>query len=169
MPEERSKPLETGLSTEQTKTISIAVQAIVAPVMENIGKILQNNTQAMERIAAAQQLMSARISELEKQMRLKTPFSRAQEKHVNDAIRQRAREILDGKGFGEDRKAVTKLAGIIRKSVLARYGVDSLREAPAYDYETALEQVKLWNNLVAIRDVVKGAIAMAGSEARKDG
>ena len=148
---------ETALSTEQVQAISIAVQGIVAPVMEQIGKILERNSQAMERIAASQQLMSARISELEKQVRLKTPMSRSQERHLNDAIRQRAREILDGKGCGDDKKAVNRLAGMIRKSVLARYGVDSLREAPAYDYEVAMEQAESWNDLMAIRDVVKEA------------
>lgn len=157
MDNELSRGKGTALSTEQTQAISIAVQEIVGPVMERIGKILENNTQAMEQIAATQHLMSTRISDLEKQVRLKTPFSRAQEKHLGDAIRQRAREILDGKGFGEDRKALTKLTGIIRKSVLARYGVDSLREVPAYDYETALEQVSRWNNLITIRDITKEA------------
>lgn len=157
MSNEIIKAQETALSTEQVQAISIAVQGIVAPVMEQIGKILERNSQAMERIAASQQLMSARISELEKQVRLKTPMSRSQERHLNDAIRQRAREILDGKGYGDDKKAVNRLAGMIRKSVLARYGVDSLREAPAYDYDVAMEQAGSWNDLMAIRDVVKEA------------
>lgn len=52
---------------------------------------------------------------------------------------------------------MTKLGGIIRKSLLARYGVDSLREAPAYDYGVAMEQVQGWNNFLAVRDVVKEA------------
>ena len=155
---------ETALSNEQVQAISIAVQGIVAPVMEQIGKILEHNTQAMERIAATQQLMSARISELEKQVRLKTPMSRSQERHLNDAIRQRARELMDAKGYGEDKKAVNRLAGMIRRSVLARYGVDSLREAPAYDYDVAMEQAENWNDLLAIRDVAKEARQRAETE-----
>ena len=141
----------------QIKIVSAVVQEMMAPVMRNIGEILERNNQAMERIAATQQMMSQRISDLEKQVRLKTPFSKAQEKYINDSIRMRARELLDSKGFSEDKKAVAKLGGHIRKSVLARYGVDSLREAPAYDYETALEQVRGWNDLLVIRDVVKEA------------
>lgn len=137
--------------------LATVVQQILAPVMEQIGGILEKTNQAMERIAATQQMMSSRISELEKQVRLKTPFSRTQEKCANDAIRQRARELLDPKGYAEDRRTVTKLAGTIRKSVLTRYGISSLREAPAYDYETVLKQVAIWNDLLTVRSIVREA------------
>lgn len=168
MNEIMNKP-ETSMNAEQIQVVSAVVREMMAPVMENIGKILQHNTEAMERIAATQQMMSTRISDLEKQVRLKTPMSRAQEKRINDAIRQRARELLDEKHYADDKKAVTKLGGMIRKSVLTRYGVDSLREAPAYDYDVALEQVKNWRDMLAIRDVSKEAreraeMAMAAAE-----
>lgn len=145
------------MTEAQMQYISAMMQQMMAPVMENIGKILERNNQAMERIAATQQMMSARISDLEKQVRLKTPLSRAQEQYVNHAVRARARELLEGRGFCDDRRAVTKLGGMIRKSILERYGVTSLREAPAYDYETALDHVKYWNNPAVIREVAKEA------------
>jgi len=164
------------VTPEHIQIVSTIVQEMMAPVMENLGLILERNNQAMERIAATQQMMSTRISDLEKQVRLKTPMSRAQERCINDAIRGRARELLDGKGYADDPKAMRKLTGLIRKNVLTRYGVDSLREAPAYDYETALEQVKLWNDLPALRDVVKearkreeAALALAEQSACEDG
>ena len=72
-------------------------------------------------------------------------------------VRAHARELLDGKGFADDKKAVTKLGSAIRRSVLTRWGVSSLREAPAYDYETALKQIAMWNDHMTIRDVVKEA------------
>lgn len=142
---------------EQIQLVTALVQQMMAPVMENIGTILERNSQAMERIAATQQMMSTRISELEKQVRLKTPMSRAQENYINGAVRARARELLESRGYADDKKAVTKLGGMIRKSILTRYGVNSLREAPAYDYETALDQIKFWNDLPSIRDVAKEA------------
>lgn len=145
------------LSEEQTGMISVVIKEMMAPVMEQIAAILERNNQAMERIAATQQMMSARISDLEKQVRLKTPMSKSQEKCVNDAIRARARALLNNKGFADDKKAVTKLGAAIRKSVLCRYGVNSLREAPAYDYETALQVVNGWNDLLLLHDVVKEA------------
>ena len=155
------RPDEALVPTTQLATV---VQQMIAPVMEQIGAILERTNQAMERIAAAQTMMSSRIGDLEKQVRLKTPVSKTQEKCINDAIRTRARELLDGTGFAGDRKAVTKLSGAIRKSVLARNGYGSLREYPAYDYETAMKQIGMWNDLMVIRDVTKEARERAESE-----
>ena len=155
---------ENPISEEQASMISVVVKEMMAPVMEQIAGILERNNQAMERIAATQQMMSSRISDLEKQVRLKTPFSRTQEKCVNDAIRERARELLDAKGISGDRKAVNKLGTAIRKSVLARYGIGSLREAPAYDYETALKQVQMWNNRLTVQEIAREFREAAGNE-----
>lgn len=135
----------------------MVVRDIMAPLMESIGMMLKHNTEAMEQIAAAQQMTSQRIAELEKRVRLQTPMSRTQEKYIGDAIRARARELLEGKGYGEDKKAVTKLSAAIRRSVLTRWGVSGFREAPAYDYDTALRQIGMWNDLMIVRDVIKEA------------
>ena len=165
-----------AISEEQSGMIAVVVREMMAPVMEQMASILERNNQAMERIAATQQMMSTRISDLEKQVRLKTPMSKAQEKYINDSIRARARGILEGKGYADDKKAVSRLGAAIRKSVLTRYGVDSLREAPAYDYETALQIVNGWNDILVVRDVAKearkraeNALAMAESTESADG
>lgn len=129
------------------------VQQMMGPVIKSMGEILERNNQAMERIAATQQMMSTRISDLEKQVRLKTPMSKAQENYINTAIREKARALLEERGCVDDRKAVTKLGSMIRKCVLERYGVNSLREAPAYDYETALELVKYWDDIQAVKAI----------------
>ena len=147
----------TALSPETVEVVSVVVRDIMAPLMESIGKMLKHNTEAMEQIAAAQTLTSQRIADLEKRVRLQTPMTKTQEKYIGDAIRARARELLDAKGYADDKKAVTKLSGAIRKSVLTRWGVSSLREAPAYDYETALKQIGMWSDFMAIRDVTKEA------------
>lgn len=147
------------LSPETLETISLVVRDMLSPIMRSIGTMLEHNTQAMEQIAAAQQITSDRIAQLEKRVRLQTPMSKSQENCINAAIRARARELLDPRGFSDDKKAVTKLCGIIRKSVLARYGVGSLREAPAYDYETAMKQVGMWKDMLSIRDVEREARA----------
>ncbi len=159
-----------NLSPQTVEVVSVVVRDIMAPLMESIGKMLKHNTEAMEQIASAQQMTSQRIADLEKRVRLQTPMSRTQERYVSDAIRARARELLEGKGFADDKKAVTKLGNAIRKSVLTRWGVSSLREAPSYDYETALKQIGMWNDLIAVRDVTKEArkraehVAMAEAE-----
>ena len=154
---ELMKPEDMALSPQTVEVVSVVVRDIMAPLMESIGKMLKHNTEAMEQIAAAQTLTSQRIADLEKRVRLQTPMSRTQEKYIGDAIRARARELLDAKGYADDKKAVTKLSGAIRKSVLTRWGVSSLREAPAYDYETALKQIGMWSDFMAIRDVTKEA------------
>lgn len=157
---------ERGLTVPASQLATV-VQQMIAPVMEQIGGILEKTNQAMERVAATQQMMSARISDLEKQVRLKTPLSKTQEKYINDAIRARARELLEAKGVTGDRKALTKLGGAIRKSVLQRGGFASLRDYPAYDYETALKQVGMWNDLLAVREAVKEAkerVAPSGTD-----
>lgn len=161
-------PKGEGYGEDEVQIVAAVVRQIMAPVMESIGAILERNSQAMERIAASQQMMSARISELEKQVRLKTPMSRTQENYVNGAVRAKARELLEARGFVDDRKAVTQLGGMIRKSVLQRYGVSTLREAPAYDYETVLDQVRFWNDLPAIREVIREAEARKASECGSD-
>ena len=150
---------EDALTPETAKVVSLVVRDMMAPIMETIGKMLEHNTQAMEQIAAAQQITSERIASLEKRVRLQTPLSKSQENCINGAIRARARDLLDPRGYSEDKKAVTKLCGIIRKSVLARYGVGSLREAPAYDYDVAMKQIAMWNDRIALRDVEKEARA----------
>ena len=154
---ELMKPEDAALSPQTVEVVSVVVRDIMAPLMESIGKMLQHNTEAMEQIAAAQTLTSQRIADLEKRVRLQTPMTKTQEKYIGDAIRARARELLDAKGYADDKKAVTKLSGAIRKSVLTRWGVSSLREAPAYDYETALKQIGMWSDFMAIRDVTKEA------------
>lgn len=153
-----------NLSPETAEIVSVVVRDVMAPLMESIGKMLQHNNEAMEQIAAAQQMTSQRIADLEKRVRLQTPMSRTQEKYINDAIRNRARELLDNKGYADDKKAVSKLGAAIRKSVLTRWGVSALREAPSYDYETALKQIAIWSDLMAIRDVVKEARARAETD-----
>lgn len=46
---------------------------------------------------------------------------------------------------------------MIRKAVLARYGIGNLREIPRHEYSVAMSQISLWNDVLAVRDVVKDA------------
>lgn len=137
--------------------IADVIRGMMEPVMNSIAKLLKNNTEAMEQIAASQQAMSNRITDLEKQMRLQTPMTSKQVQYLNDAIRDRARELLDKRGYADDKKAVTKLGNAIRKSVLSRYGVGSLRDIPRHEYQVALNQIGMWNVIITIRDVEKEA------------
>jgi len=97
---------------------------------------------------------------LEKQVRLQTPVTDRQARYIADAAREKARELLDKKGV-DDKKAVTKLAGAIKKAVMARYGIGSLREVPRCEYTVAMSQIETWNSALTVLEIVKEARARA--------
>lgn len=128
------------------------VAEIISPVMKTIGKLLENNKAALEQLSSAQSVQNDRLEALEKQIRLQTLVTSKQVYYLNDAIRMRARELLDKRSVG-DKKAITKLGNLIRKSVLARYGVSSLRDVPKHEYNVALSQIGMWNDILSVRTV----------------
>ena len=132
------------------------ITELMRPVMQTIGKMLENNTAALEQLSSAQSIQNDRLEALERQIRLQTPVTSKQVTYLNDAIRQRARALLNKKGI-EDKKAITKLGGLIRKSVLSRYGISSVREIPKYEYSVALSQIEIWSDVLAVRDVIRDA------------
>lgn len=140
--------------------LSAMVTELIRPIMETIGRMLENNTEAIERLADSQTIQSDRLEALEKQIRLQTPVTNKQAAYIGDAIRARARELLDKKDIS-DAKAVKKLGNHIRKAVLMRYGIAGVREIPKHEYSVALSQIAMWNDMLIIRDIVK--------EAQKDG
>lgn len=125
---------------------------------------LEKTAADMERMAATQQLMAAKITDLERELRLRVPLSRTQEANIAAAIRRRARELLAQRGITGDRKALTALSARIRRAILDRYGVRTLREAPAYDYEVALEQAARWQDAAAIMDIAREARRRAADD-----
>ena len=128
------------------------VAEIISPVMKTIGKLLENNTAALEQLSSAQSVQNDRLEALEKQIRLQTLVTSKQVYYLNDAIRMRARELLDKRSVSHN-KAITKLGNLIRKSVLARYGVSSLRDVPKHEYNVALSQIGMWNDILSVRTV----------------
>ena len=128
------------------------VAEIISPAMKTIGKLLENNTAALEQLSSAQSVQNDRLEALEKQIRLQTLVTSKQVYYLNDAIRMRARELLDKRSVS-DNKAITKLGNLIRKSVLARYGVSSLRDVPKHEYNVALSQIGMWNDILSVRTV----------------
>ena len=143
-----------ALSQEQAQMIPALIQHMMGPLIEAMGKMLKNNTDALNQLAATQQIQADRLEALEKQIRLNTLVTPQQVKYINDAIRARARELLDKRGV-DDRKAVTKLGNALRKALLSRYGVGALHEIPKHEYSVAMSLVATWNDMLAVRDIVK--------------
>lgn len=143
-----------------TQVVAQVVEQIMRPLLESIGTLLKNNTEAMEQIATSQDVIRNRMEALEKQVRLQTPVTDRQARYLADAARAKARELLDKKQI-YDKKAITKLAGLIKKSVLARYGIGSLRETPRCEYPVAMSQIETWNSALTVLDIVREARARA--------
>lgn len=132
------------------------ITEMMRPVMQTIGKMLENNTAALEQLSAAQSVQNDRLEALEKQIRLQTKVDGKQVSYLNDAIKHKARELLDKRGI-DDSKATVKLGNAIRKAVLKRYGISTLREVPKHEYNVALNQIDMWSDMLTVRDVAKEA------------
>lgn len=145
-----------ALMPEHT-ALSAAMTEIMRPMMQAIGKMLEKNVEAMERLAATQTIQNDRLEALEKQIRLQTPITSKQAQYLNDAIRSKARELLDKRGLADDKKAVTKLGNAIRKDVLAREGIAGIREIPRHEYQVAMNQIEMWSKARTIMDVAREA------------
>lgn len=154
-------PVQQTIETEEKTEIIVdpsmlshIITELMRPVMQTIGKMLENNTAALEQLSSAQSIQNDRLEALEKQIRLQTPVTSKQVTYLNDAIRQRARALLDKKGI-DDKKATTKLGNAIRKAVLSRYGISSLREIPKHEYGVAMSQIEIWSDVLTVRDIAK--------------
>ena len=146
-----------------TEVVASVIEQLMRPLLESIGTMLKNNTEAVEQIASSQDVIRNRMEALEKQVRLQTPVTDRQARYLADSARMKARELLDKKGV-DDKKAVTKLAGIIKKSVNARYGIGSLREVPRCEYNVAMSQIETWNKALDVLDIVRDAKARAEAQ-----
>lgn len=141
----------------QVNLIAELVQQMLAPVVTSIAKALDNNTKAMEQMASAQMVQNDRMDALEKQVRLNTPVTAQQARYLNNAIKDRARKLLSDRKFADDKKAVTKLSGMIRKGLMAYYGITAMAEIPRHEYKVALGWIEMWNDFIKVADVIKDA------------
>ena len=132
------------------------ITQLMQPVMQTIGKMLENNTAALEQLSAAQSIQNDRLEALEKQIRLQTKVDGKQVGYLNDAIRRKSRRTLQGWEIDDD-KAVRQLGNRIRKAVLARYGVSTLRDVPKHEYNVAMQQIEMWSDVFDVSDIVKEA------------
>ena len=144
--------------------IGEVIQSVLSPVLETMAQLIAHNTEAMDRLAATQQVQTDRLEALERQVRLNTPVTPAQVRYFNDAIKKRAREALSKYDLDTDKKAVTKLAGAIRKATLTRVGAAALNEIPKHEYNVIIGQIQSWNDMLLIRDTIKEARERAEKE-----
>lgn len=156
------------LDQQTAAAISAAVQGIVTPVLNQLAEILKNNTEAIQTLAQQEKIQSNRLTALEKKIRLNTPITPAQGRYISAAIKKRAQEIAEKRGYAENTQSTKKLCGCIRKAVLSRYGIGSMSELPRCEYGTAMKQIELWNDLLAIRDVFRVSARKADSPDKQE-
>lgn len=148
---------EMGLSTMDSQMLGTVVQQLMAPMMETMAKLLQQNMEALKELSQTQKMQSDRLEAMEKQLRLNTLVTPAQEGYLKAEIKRRAEELLEKKGCGGDKKGTQALVRAIKKAVLGRYGVSALREIPKHEYGVAMSQIATWNDQVAVLKIVKEA------------
>lgn len=136
--------------------IGAVIAEIMRPVIAGMVQMLENNTAALEQLSAAQSIQNDRLEALEKQIRLQTPVTGRQASYLNDAMRKRARELLDKHGI-DDPATIKKLSSSIRRAVLSRYGIGSTREIPRHEYPVAMSQISMFNDALVIRDLIREA------------
>lgn len=150
-------PQTVAVSPEVAQALALMVQQIITPTMGTIGKLLEDNMKALKDLSQTQKLQSERMEAIEKQLRLNTLVTVTQERYLKAEIKKRAEELLTKKSLEEDRKAVTALGAVIRKSVLSRYGAGQLREIPRHEYSVAMSQIGSWNDQVELLKITKAA------------
>jgi len=148
--------LPAAITPEQAQLTSAVVQQMMGPLVEAMAKLLENNTAALNQLSQAQQIANDRLEALERQIRLNTPITRQQARYLSAAMKEHALEALDKYSIS-DAKAVNKLVKAIKKDVLADYGITVLEEIPKHEYNVAMHNIKTWNNMRIVRDVVKEA------------
>jgi len=155
------------------------IRQMMGPLVEAMAKLLENNTQALNQLSQAQQVQNDRLEALERQIRLNTPVTRAQARYIAGCCRERAKDLLDKSGAATA-WSVRKLTGVIKKDVLAIYGVTAMEEIPRHEYQVAMNSAKTWNSLRLLRETVKearrrvqedggGAEQIAGMDGEKAG
>lgn len=142
--------------------VGTMVQQMLHPVLESLATFMQHSTEALERIAVQNAMQTDRLEALEKQVRMSITMTNEQAKYLREAMKARAVELLakwenDEEGFypQRNRKAVTKLTGMIRKALLMRYGIRTITEAPRHEYDVALTFISLWDERLTVRDLAR--------------
>lgn len=142
---------------ESGEALGAMLKNILSPVMETIAQLLKNNTEAVQALAAQQKVQSDRLGEIEKQIRLNTLVTPAQQKYIGAEIKKRSRELLAKKELEDDSKAVNAVSKAIRTAVLSRIGVAAVHDIPKYEYPVVMQQIDTWNDFLVISDAAKAA------------
>lgn len=145
-----------AMTPEARQALTITIQEIMRPIMEGISEILRRNAEQMEQIAGAMEAQKDRLDRLERETMLKMPLQGKRAGYVNEAMRNRAAELLEKRNT-DDAAARRKLTGAIRRSILAQWGAAKVADLPDIEYESIMRQTGTWMDARQIQAVVKEA------------
>lgn len=152
-----------AMSPEAREALTLTIQEIMRPIMEGISEILRRNAEQMEQIAGAMEAQKDRLDRLERETMLKMPLQGKRAQYIQEAMRNRAAELMEKRGI-DDAAARRKLAGAIRKGILAQWGAAKVCELPDIEYGAIMQQVATWMDARVIQAAVQDARARAGEE-----
>lgn len=135
-----------------TEGVYVAAEE-VRSIFETTVKLLGGYSETMQQVGQVLTMLNDRMEALERTVKRRLPVTSTQVRYMNEAIRKRTHALLDGKD-GIDAQAYAKLGRIIRRDVLVSCGAASLREIPDHEYSASMDQIGMWNNVLALRDVV---------------
>jgi uncharacterized coiled-coil protein SlyX len=124
-----------------------------ASTVEQMGAVIVQQQQLMQRMADALASMNQRMGQLERQLRQLTPITSTQEKALGDKIKFRAQELQ--KSYNLPGKAVSLIANAIRKDIKLEGGVRAIRELPRVEYPVYVDRIALWDDYAAMRAIKK--------------
>lgn len=118
------------------------IQAAVNAAMEPMARMYKAMTEAMLQMSASMRAMQETMDELQRESRMRAPLTGIQKRHVDEAIRERAKGVADRHGMQE---AFTPMCRDIRRKLCRRWGVRSVSEIPSCEYAAALDTVAYWD------------------------
>lgn len=130
------KPSEAMMTQEQA-------QAALMQCMEPMAKAYAAMTSAMNQMAAGISAMQQTMDRMQKENAYRIPLTDAQNRFLTAAIKERAQGIVQRKGLPQ--KAAQDAAREIRKKLQVRWGVNTIRQIPSFEYQAAMETVKYWD------------------------
>lgn len=122
------------------------------PIPAEVAQEMQQMREALQTMAGLLRATNETMMQLQRQVRLLEKVTPAQATVINRAIRERAAEICAIYMVRGD-QAEKLAAAAIRKAVKLQFGAGSVKEVPRCDYETALVQIRTWDDYKTMKGI----------------
>lgn len=146
-------PLFETLEREET-SISTDVVTVPVAVWTGLTQVLTAISEQNRALMEQQETHARMLAELQRQVSYSIPLTSTQEKMLKGSIAAKANALLDRQGV-TSKKAINRLASIIRKDTKTYFSVKNLRDISKADYPVAVEYVRKWMDVRKIMECGK--------------